>query len=1337
LKKKILFTFIWLFSLITVLSAQENYFKHYNVENGLSNNSLSCSLQDHQGFLWFGTINGLNRFDGYSFKIFRHNPEDSNSIGSGFIRCLYEDRNGDLWVGTNKGIYIYHGQTEKFRLFSSPHLSEVSDIKGDNTTGVWFISNSDLFHCDQRSGKIKAYPVDTKPGTVTSIAVAPDSTVWVSTSSGMLKKYIPASDRFVTVSLLIESGNQQPEEIRKIYALRNNDLLTGTLTRGVKLFSVHNKTFQNILTVNPDKSDVFVRDCVQMTDSEYWIGTETGIYIYSVKDRSTVRLEKEYDDSYSISDNVIVSFCKDREGGLWIGTYFGGLNYFPKQFTAFQKYFPEYSKPSIHGNAVHEICQDQWGSLWVGTEDGGLNKIDLKKNRFTTFEPTGLKSSVAYHNIHGLLAIGDSLWIGTFMHGLDIMDIKTGKVIRHFDAGPGPGELKNNFIITIYQTHAGDILIGTQNGLFKFNRKQDNFSPMPEFESQIQALWEDDNRTLWACTRGNGVLYSNPLTGQKGALLFNAGDSNTLGNNYVNGIFEDSRKNLWFATDGGICKFEKEKKKFTRYTTKNGLPDNLIFRILEDEKHNLFVSTSRGLVCFNPENGDTKTYTRANGLLSDQFNYNSAYRSPDGRMFFGSYKGLISFKPGDFRKNTDVPPVYITGIEVNNREIRPDTSGSPLEESIIYAKTITLPYDQSTLNIDFAALSYTAPAMNEYAYIMEGLDKDWTFLKSKRKAYFTKLPPGNYIFKVKGANSSGVWNNQGAAIHINILPPFWQCIWAYLLYTVCIVGIAYFLIKSYLKRMVDKNTRRYELLDMEKEREIYHAKVEFFTHIAHEIRTPLTLIKMPLDKLIRKKNSNAEIYYNLKTMEKNTNRLIDLTNQLLDFRETEMDKFSLNFVKTDISDLLIETFNRFQLAAEEKDILLTMDLPRIALQAYVDPEALRKILSNLFSNAIKYAEKKVFVQLKNFSSEDCVFTVVIRNDGFIIPFSLKEKIFEPFYRIKETDKQAGNGIGLPLSRALAELHKGVLDMEKPEDGLNQFVLTIPVHQEKEFKLPEDIPQQLSSAVFTPEKEGQRNKARPDILLVEDNKEILDFVGGEISSEYGVRKALNGQEALEILQKENVQLIISDIMMPVMDGLELCKRIKTNLDYSHIPIILLTAKNSLHAKIEGLETGADAYIEKPFDFDYLSAQISNLLVNRNKIKEHFASSPLTHIKTIGYTKADKNFLEKLKVVIDENLINFDIDVEQLAKIMNMSRPTFYRKIKALSNLTPHELIHIARLKKAAEILAEGNSKVYEVAAMVGYSLQTNFARDFHKQFGMTPTDYMNDKQRDKNLLNNQS
>ena len=437
MKGKIIYFLVFVFCGHQTLQAQEYYFKHYQVENGLSNNSVNCSMQDKKGFLWFGTINGLNRFDGYRFRIYRHNHDDSTSIGSNFIRCLYEDKKGFLWVGTNKGISIYNTRTEKFRGFQLSNLAEVSEIKEDKTGTIWIISNSNLFRYDPESGKIKPYKLELSAGTISSLAISPDSTIWVSTTTAVLKKYIPNYDSFITCGILGITGKNESIQIQKIYPLNDGNLLVGTLAQGVKLFDVASRSFQDIISVNPDKTGIYPRDFAQISDNEYWIGTETGIYVYHPKDRSIIRLKKEYDNSYSISDNVVLTFCRDREGGLWIGTYFGGLDYYPKQFTTFNKYFPEYTKPSIVGNAIHEICKDHSGNLWVGTEDGGLNKIDLARNIFTSYRPMCTNTSIAYHNIHGLLVSGDSLWIGTFMHGLDIMNIKTGKIIRHYDAGPG------------------------------------------------------------------------------------------------------------------------------------------------------------------------------------------------------------------------------------------------------------------------------------------------------------------------------------------------------------------------------------------------------------------------------------------------------------------------------------------------------------------------------------------------------------------------------------------------------------------------------------------------------------------------------------------------------------------------------------------------------------------------------------------------------------------------------------------------------------------------------------------------------------------------------------
>ncbi len=533
------------------------------------------------------------------------------------------------------------------------------------------------------------------------------------------------------------------------------------------------------------------------------------------------------------------------------------------------------------------------------------------------------------------------------------------------------------------------------------------------------------------------------------------------------------------------------------------------------------------------------------------------------------------------------------------------------------------------------------------------------------------------------------------------------------------------ILRYYALALREKNKQRIKTLEIEKEREIYSAKIEFFTNITHEIRTPLTLIRLPVEKLLKLTQGNLLLNEQLTMINKNTNRLIHLTDQLLDFRKAEADNYTLNFVKTDINELLKELFSTYRPMAEEKQLSFSMEIPRATLMAYVDPEAIRKVFSNLFSNAIKYAEKTIRVKLFPFNSEDSVFHVEFKNDGLQIPTDQKEKIFEPFFRLKQTEKFAGTGIGLSLSRSLTELHKGTLEFKPSKDNYNYFFLSIPFHQQHEMDLEEFelIQADHISIPGTAGNDVVRDPGHLSILIVEDNTEIAGFLQKELNEKFNIYVAGNGALALEFLAKENIQLILSDIMMPVMDGIELCKRIKTDIHYSHIPVILLTAKNTLKSKIEGLETGADAYIEKPFVFEHLLAQINNLLQNRNIVREFYAHSPLAHIRGMALTKADNGFLEELQTAIDKNITNTDLDVDTLAKIMNMSRPTFYRKIKGLSDMSPNELIIISRLKKAAELMIEGNYKINEVANMLGYHLIGNFSRDFNRQFGMSPSAYV--------------
>lgn len=1305
-----------------IISGQSYTFRHYQVENGLSYNSVMCGLQDKRGFLWFGTKDGLNKFDGYAFKIFRNDHDDPGSLGSNFIHSINEDNLGIIWVGTLKGLYTYEAQNEKFTLIKNTQNSDVREVKTDTSGNVWFISGLTFSHFNRKTGKLKLY--DNAGINATSLSIS-GTTIWIATTDGFLCEFDSVKDSFKRYSVFDKSGHAISRWIEKIHDTGHHTILVGTSNQGVKLFNTVTKNYEDVLTNNPDKTDIYARDFLYLHDNKYLIATESGLFELDLQTRKYINLRKQYNNPYSISDNATYCLIKDKEGGIWVGTYFGGVNYSPNQKVFFDKYFYQGNQKSIAGNAIREIKHDDFGNLWIGTEDAGLNKYDLRTGNFTNFSPTAPGKVISYTNIHGLAVKGQELWVGTFEHGLDVLNIKTGKLIRHYAAGSGANDLRSNFIETLFKTRNNDIIVGASAGLYKYNPAKDNFNAIDKIPQiyHNNAILEDKDGTIWVGTLRNGLYFYNPKTDESGGYTYDDDDRQSLSNNSVNGLFTDSRNHLWVTTENGLCKFERHTKKFIRYSTKNGFPSNVFYKILEDRTGNLWISTSKGLVCFNPKSGKINTYTKANGLLSDQFNYNSAYQDQDGKMFFGSVNGLISFNPEKFSHNTFVPPVYITGFQVFNEELPINKDDSPLKQSISFTNKIQLGYSQSTFSIDFAALGFTAPEMTEYSYIMEGLDKKWTYLKTNRKIYFTELSPGKYTFKVKSSNGSGIWNNQITQLEIIVSPPFWASVWAYILYSFIISGSIIYLIRNYHKNINRKNQRKIELLEIEKEKEIYQAKIEFFTYVTHEIRTPLTLIKAPLEDLMKKSEEIPALQDNLVTMEKNTNRLLELTNQLLDFRKTETKGFSLNFVNTNISKLLEDTYLRFKSTAELKQRQMQIHLPENPLYAYADPEALNKIISNLLDNAVKYADQKIEVELNVSESNTESFTIVVKNDGNPIPLNMQEKIFEPFFRIDDNN-EGGTGIGLPLAKSLALLHEGTLSFHADHSNFNVFILTLPVHHEKEFKVYQEPLVQVP--IKSPEELPDPAIERPTILLVEDNLEIIEFIAEKLHKDYTVLKSSNGLEALKILGTNSIHLIVSDVMMPVMNGFELCKTVKDNLDFTHIPIILLTARNTLQAKIEGLESGADAYIEKPFSPEHLLIQISNLLANRDKIKHYFASSPLVHIKSMAYNKADEAFLEKLNEAIYKNLDNKSLDVELLADQMNMSRPTFYRKIKAISNLSPNELINITRLKRAAELLVESDHKIQQIALMTGFSSQAQFGRNFVKQFGITPSEYAKTK-----------
>ena len=796
-------------------------------------------------------------------------------------------------------------------------------------------------------------------------------------------------------------------------------------------------------------------------------------------------------------------------------------------------------------------------------------------------------------------------------------------------------------------------------------------------------------------------------------------------------VFEDSHRQVWLTTQGGgFCLFHPETETFTSYNLADGLPNDVIYQIVEDKEGLFWLTTNNGLVCFQPTTGAMKVYTTSNGLLGDQFNYRSSFETEDGTIYLGSIDGFVAFNPKNFSENKSLPSIVITDFLLFGKEVYVGEPGSPLEKSITFSDELVLQSNQNSFSFRVAALDFQAPRMSRIMYKLDGFDADWLTVGESPIVTYSNLRYGNYTFRVKVSNSDGVWNEEGISLKVHILPPFYLSVWAYIVYALLIIGCSLYTVMYFKRRSNRKHRRQMEKFEQEKEREVYNAKIDFFTNVAHEIRTPLTLIKGPLENIILKKQVDTETREDLNVMKQNTERLLNLTNQLLDFRKTERQGFRLNFTECNVTEILKETHKRFTSLAKQKGLDFVLQMPEKDFYAHINQEAFTKIISNLLNNGVKYAESYVHISLAVPDTDGGnSFRICTVNDGVIIPDAMKEEIFKPFVRFNEQEDgkvTTGTGIGLALSRSLAELHQGTLTMGKGEEN-NTFCMTLPIVQDTTITLTTEVEVGTDKINEAPAEQAVEKDNRPTVLVAEDNPDMLAFVVRQLSKDYTVLTATNGAEALRVLDGNYVNLMISDVVMPVMDGFELCKTIKSDLNYSHIPIILLTAKTNIQSKIEGMELGADAYIEKPFSVEYLQACASNLIQNREKLRQAFAESPFIAANTMALTKADEEFIKKLNEVIRVNYANPEFSMDDMADNLNMSRSNFYRKIKGVLDLSPNEFLRLERLKKAAQLLKEGENRVNEICYMVGFNSPSYFAKCFQKQFGVLPKDFTNAKE----------
>lgn len=1301
--------------------AQSYYFRKLDITNGLSQNTVNAILQDRNGFMWFGTKDGLNRYDGVTVKVFKGNDGSATGLDHSFITTLFEDREGNIWVGTDVGAYLYNPRKEQFERFSVVARNGRSVDRTVNKIGsgpggsiLFAVHGRGLFSYNTVRKELLNFPFEDK-GSVRDFYPDRQNGLWISFYKGLYVTH----DHFKTLKPYTSNQGKElfkDELINSLFLAEDNKLYAGSETNGMMELDLHTGEVKKLALPAAQTGPLFVRCIYPNSANELWIGTEIGVFVYDRRTGTSRHLQHARSDPFSISDNAIYSLYKDKEGGMWIGSYFGGVNYFPRQTTYFEKYYPTDNKGALKGQRVREIVRGHGDQLWIGTEDAGLFRFNRSDRTFEHFA-----ASKGFSNIHGLCMDGDLLWVGTFSQGVRVINTRTGQ-IKSYTAGDHPATIRNNFVFSVRKASTGHIWLGTSMGLIRYNKSTGAFETVPELDNNlVYDILEDSKGNIWVATYTNGVFLHDAVH-KKWMHFQHSDDKRSLPHNKVLSIFEDSNKQIWLTTEGrGFCKFEPEQGTFKRYPARPGPLNGVVYQMVEDGKGFFWLTTNSGLVRFDPRNGLTKTYTQASGLLDKQFNYKSGFRDDDGTILLGSINGLIAFKPDTFTENRYIPPVYITGFLIFNQPAVAGQPGSPLHKSIIFSDSITLKHDQDHFSLRIAALSYQAPEINFLQYKLEGLEDKWQRVTESSLVSYSNLASGKYVFRVRGSNNDGLWNPQERRLHITILAPFYLTRWAYAIYTGVFIGLVYMLVRFLKRRQRFRQTLFIQKLEQDKEREIHDAMIRFFTNITHEIRTPLTLIRGPLENIMVQSNlQDEDTLDDLRIMKKNTDRLLDLTNQLLDFRKIEKSVYTLNVSECNISKLITELQQSFSPLVKEYNRTFALEMDNDDFTAVIDKEAVTKIISNLFSNAVKYAANTIRAELIT-TQADGMFEIRVATDGPEIGPEQYDDIFKPFIRLHEHGQINGTGLGMHLARTLAELHGGSLRILRDEI-YNVFSLVLPAHRENAVTVP--VSAEENSAAGLPVYSAGSEPANRvhTILIVEDNGDMQRFIRKLLADKYHVLMAANGTEALEVLKKNMVTLVISDIMMPQMTGIELCGKIKSDIRYSHIPLILLTAKTNLQSKIEGMETGADAYVEKPFSPEYLAAMVANLILGREKLRDAFLKNPMVTSSTMITTETDKAFLDALREAIHRNIQNPDFKMEDLAESLNISRASFYRKIKGVLDMSPNEYLRLERLKMAAILIRENKYQIGEICHLVGFNSPSYFSRCFQEQFGVAPKDF---------------
>ncbi len=1374
--KRLLVIILTILFLTIKIHPQEIHFKHLTIDDGLSQNFVSCILQDQKGFMWFGTKDGLNRYDGYSFVIYQNNPFDTTTISENFVTSLFEDSRGHIWVGTlNGGLNCFQRETESFirinfRLHAQEknNLSEIKSITEDSKGNIWFATRGDgLFRLSLKNGnpgKTSYKQFISTPGNteginsniINCLLIDSKDNLWLGTNSGLNHfDFLTGNFKHFNIQTKNQKAPESPyqKSISSIYESKNGDLWLGTLsglvkfdrrTGGYKLFSHHYEVYRygwgRIVQIIEDDT------------GKLWLATPGELMRFDPNLNSYDYFINDPDNPKSVSFSSISSLLTDKTGIVWVGTAGMGISLYDSKAERFSTLLNKKEPASrITGFSVRSILEESNDIVWVSTavlyrwnrKTGGLKSYETSSDRLNDFGNTGVWTMIK--------SADGKIWTAT-TEGLYRYDPSTDKAIQYkFNPSNNLG-LPQKEVYAVFEDREKSIWIATENyfsklididkGIFQNFRYQ---SSQPNNEQVKTVISQDGTGLFWLGTK-NGLIRFDIKYKSFYTFKNDPKNSQSLSNDFIKSICVDPyepERILWIGTaGGGLNRFDIDKNSFTHFSERNGLPNNVVYGILPDANGNLWLSTNKGLSKFNPRDSTFRNFDVVDGLQSNEFNTGAYYRSKSGELFFGGIKGLNYFYPEKIKDNPHLPKIALTNLKLGDNYISVKSDKSILQKTFSETDTLVLSYADDVVTFEFAALDYSAPEKNQHAYKLENFNSDWIYSGSLRSATYTHLPPGEYVFRVKGSNNDGVWNEKGIALTLIITPPWWSTWWAYILYGLFFVSGLYVIRRYELNRLRLKNQLKLEKVEIDTLRNLDNLKSHFFANISHEFRTPLTLILGQVESVM---SSNIETKEKgkLQVANRNARRLLSLINQLLDLSKLEAGSMKLNAEQHNIVSFLKSLFYSFESLAETQKITLKFESDLEKIPVLFDPDKMEKVFYNLVSNAFKFTSVEGEIKVSIKIIEPSLVEVRIKDSGIGIPADRLSQIFNRFYQVdsSSTREHEGTGIGLALTKELVELHRGKITVNSKEAEGTEFIIILPLGN---LKIENETTSELlmnnftqdnflsgveiseAELIVTTEILSSKSKSQQEIvLIVEDNADVRSYIREQLETDYQVIECCNGEEGITKAQNEIPDIIITDVMMPKMDGYQFSTKIRSSEKTSHIPIIMLTAKAGLDDRINGLETGVDDYLTKPFSAKELRVRVKNLIHLRKQLRKRFSTSTIIKPTQVTSVSVDQEFLQKVLKTIEINFEDEQFGVEKLADHVNMSVSQLSRKLNALVDQPPGQLIRSLRLQRAADLLKQNAGTVAEICYKVGFNDQAYFSRAFKKQFGSSPTDFKKD------------